>query len=74
MIVEINGKEGLVRDISTGAILNTDQTAYENYLANRERIKKQRLLNEQQAKQISDLKCELNDLKRLVSELINSKT
>jgi hypothetical protein len=30
--VNIQNKEGLIRDLSSGAVINTNRTEYENYL------------------------------------------
>ena len=56
--------ENFVRDINTGAVLNTNKEAYDAY-------KKQRtkLLNKD--REIDNLKSEMNELRQLVTQLLN---
>lgn len=71
MYVKIKTKDGLVRDMSSGAVLNTNQTDYENYLI---RKKQSELAKEQASKQveeINNLKNELGEIKQMLLSLIN---
>jgi hypothetical protein len=72
MFVNINNRNDLIRDCSSGAVLNTNTTEYENYLAKRKRL----LLEKQQIKErdaeITNLKAEISELKNLVTSLIES--
>jgi len=71
MYVKIENKDGLIRDISSGAVLNTNQTDYENYL---NRKKQAALAKEQSSKQveeINNLKNELGEIKKMLLALMN---
>lgn len=70
MIVEINGHDDLVRDISSGAILNTNRTEYENYVARRDQLKKQKELSTAQTDEINNIKNELAEIKQMLKALI----
>lgn len=68
--VQIEGKQGLVRDISSGAILNTNRTDYENYLAKRKQDAEQKQQLAEQQADINNIKNELTDIKDLLKTLI----
>lgn len=71
MYVKIENKDGLIRDMSSGAVLNTNRTDYENYL-NRKR--QAELAKEQAAKQadeINNLKNEISEIKQMLIALMN---
>lgn len=73
MYVNIEGKQGLVRDLSSGAILNVNRTDYENYLAKKKQAadQKQQLANQQE--DIDNIKSELADIKDLLKTLIRER-
>jgi hypothetical protein len=71
MYVKIENKDGLVRDISSGAVLNTNRTDYENYLT---RKRQAELVKEQASKQveeINNLKNELSEIKQMLLALMH---
>jgi hypothetical protein len=71
MYVKIQNKDGLVRDMSSGAVLNTNKTDYENYL---QRKRQAELAKEQVSKQveeINNLKNELSEIKQMLLALMN---
>jgi hypothetical protein len=71
MYVKIQNKDGLVRDMSSGAVLNTNRTDYENYLT---RKRQSELVKEQATKQveeINNLKNELSEIKQMLLALMN---
>lgn len=69
--IKVDGKDGLVRDMSTRAIINTNKSDYQNYLnrvtANKE---KQRQI-EEHSQDINNIKTELSDIKQMLLMLIN---
>lgn len=75
MIVNIEGHLGLVRDCSSGAILNTNNTEYENYLVRREKLKQQKLAETEKESrrdtELQDLKAEVQELKQMITGLVN---
>ena len=71
MLVEIQDKDGLVRDMSSGAILNTNKTDYENYLSRREQAKQAKFQLAQQSEEINNLKNDISEIKQMLVLLIN---
>lgn len=72
-LVQIEGKQGLVRDVSSGAILNTNRTEYENYLTKKKQAVEQKEQLVKQQKDIDNIKEELSDIKDLLKMLIREK-
>lgn len=71
MFVKIEGKEGLVRDMSSGAILNTSQSDYENYM---NRKKHESAAKDQLAKhsdELNNIKNEISEIKQMLMALMN---
>jgi len=58
------GHKNLYRDEKTGAILNTDNIEYNNYIRMRDEKLKQK-------NEIDNLKKELSEIKTLLKELLN---
>lgn len=67
---KVSNAESLVRDMTTGAILNNNASGYESYIAQRERIKKQKQQAAQQEEDINNIKSELSDIKTLLLHLL----
>ena len=73
MIVNIEGREGLVRDISSGAILNTNRSDYENYMIRKQQRQEQKATLDAQSAEINTLKAELEEIKSLLKTLIREQ-
>lgn len=74
MIIDIEGHPGIVRDMSSGAIVNTNKTDYENYLVSKSRAKN---LNEKvsmQAAEIQSIKSDLDQIKQMLSQLLTQQS
>lgn len=71
--VHIEGKDGLVRDIESRAVLNTNKAEYENYLANKAKRQREKLLQEHQQEEINQIKDELAEIKQLLVTLIRKE-
>ena len=69
MLVNIDGHEGLIRDCSTRAVLNTNQVAYEKYLQKRDQQLRAKQLADQQAAELNTLKSEIGELKQMIAML-----
>lgn len=69
-IINIKNHPDLVRDMTSGAILNTNQGEYENYLIRRQRKQEQQRILENQEAVINTLRNEVNELKSLVQMLL----
>jgi len=63
-MIPVEGHNNLFRDRETGAILNTDKSAYMNYIRMKE--KRQRERNELDA-----IKSDIEEIKSLLRELTN---
>jgi|APGre2960657373_1045057.scaffolds.fasta_scaffold490857_2 hypothetical protein len=70
-IVNIDGKDGLVRDTSTRAIININKIEYENHLVKREqsRIKQDQI--DQHSKEINSIKEDITELKQILLSLVD---
>lgn len=64
MYKKVEGHSELVRDMESGAIINNDTTAYENYIMMREQKLKEK-------ERIEKLENEVGEIKSLLKELIN---
>ena len=71
-IINIKNRPDLVRDMTSGAILNTNQGEYENYLIRRQRKQEQQRILENQEAVINTLRNEVNELKSLVQMLLQN--
>ena len=65
-LIPVEGYTTLGRDPASNAILNTDTTQYEAYIKARNEARKK-------TKEITDLKEEVAELKRLVNDLVRKE-
>ena len=65
-LIPVEGHTTLGRDPASNAILNTDTTQYEAYIKARNEARKKE-------KEITDLKDEVAELKRLVNDLVRKE-
>ena len=69
--IPVEGNSDLVRDPNTDQIINTNTTAYEQYMNRR----KQRKLEKEKSltieEDLASLKREMNEIKSLLKELVN---
>jgi len=63
-MIRVEGHQHLYRDEKTGAIVNCDSVAYNQYVStvNRRTLQK---------KELSDMRAEIDELKSLVKEILN---
>jgi len=66
--VKIADNSDFIKDLSSGAVINTNNNAYDARL---ERIEK-RKIDEQQSQDIIEMKTEIDDLKKLIKKLVNN--
>ena len=71
MYVKIENKDGLIRDISSGAVLNTNQTDYENYLNRKRQSELAKEQSSKQVEEINNLKNEIGEIKKMLLALMN---
>jgi len=62
--VPIKGRQGLVKDPATGAIINKDKKAYQEALSRHEQAQKQE-------NRIKSLENELNEVKNGISQILS---
>lgn len=69
-MLKVQGSESLVRDPSTHAIINTNESEYKAYAARQalNQQRKQQINN--QTKELESLKQEMVEIKRMLAELI----
>jgi hypothetical protein len=72
-VAKVKGHESLVRDMSSHAIVNMDDDAYEAYRRGRDNLKRQSEIIRTQAKEINDLKNDMEQIKEMLSTLIKGK-
>ena len=65
-LIPVEGHTTIGRDPASNAILNTDTTQYEAYIKARNEARKKE-------KEIKDLKDEVQELKRLVNDLVRKE-
>ena len=64
--IKVEGRPNLVRDTESGAILNTNKGAVENYIMIREK-------HENKDKQIEQMQSDIDELKQLVKQLVEKE-
>lgn len=67
---KVEGSQSLVRDSSTGAILQTSDIEYENYKRKREQTLNQQKQIQEQAAQIDSLKQDLLEMREIITSLL----
>ena len=73
-LIPVEGKDGWFRDSETNAIVSTDQSEYDKYMATYNKRQKEKDKNLALQKEVSELKSEMSDIKSLLLTLVNSKT
>ena len=66
-MIPVKGHSNLFRDENTKAIINTDKTAYENYINSRR-------VNSDKQFELDEMKKEIEELKSLLNELASKIT
>jgi hypothetical protein len=69
--LKVIGHDGLVRDPSSGAIINTNKTEYEEYMARMKEAEQRENAISQHTVEINNIKNELQDIKSLILQLLN---
>ena len=68
--LKVAGHAGLVRDTSTGAILNTNKSEYEEYIARQRQAEEREAEISQHTEDINNIKNELQDIKSLFLQIL----
>lgn len=69
--LKVIGHDGLVRDTSSGAIVNTNKAEYEQYMETKRRAEEREQKISQHSHEINNIKTELQEIKGLILQLIN---
>jgi hypothetical protein len=72
-LAKVEGHESLVRDLSSHAIVDTNDDGYEAYRRSRENAKKQSILIKNQKEEIDCLKSDIQEIKQMLNLLIRGK-
>jgi hypothetical protein len=72
-LVKVKDKDSLVRDMTSGAIINTNTTEYEMYLKRRNANKQMKDQLQSNTEEIKEIKTELSEIKSLLISLINKE-
>ena len=71
--VKIQNKDGLIRDLSSGAVINTNRTDRENYLQKRNASKELNQQIKQNADKIEKIESDVTEIKEMLAMLIKDK-
>jgi hypothetical protein len=71
--LRVKGLDGLIRDTSNQAILNTNSKEYESYVARRDAALAQKQELERQGIELKELRSDISEIKELISILINKQ-
>jgi hypothetical protein len=72
-VVKIQDSDSLVRDLASGAIINTNSVEYQNYLNKKTASKQMRDQIRQNSEEIKEIKSEISEIKNLLISLINKE-
>ena len=71
--IPVEGNTDLVRDPNTDQIINTNTSAYEQYISQRKKRKLEKEKSLSVEEDLASLKSEMNEIKSLLKELVNGK-
>jgi prefoldin subunit 5 len=71
--VKIKDKDGLIRDLSSGAVINTNRTDRENYLQKRNATKELNQQIKQNTDKIEKIESDVTEIKEMLAMLIKGK-
>ena len=69
--VKVKNQPNLMRDPSSNAILNDNQSDYDEYIARRDAANKRKEKSLNVEEDVAKLKSELSEIKSLLKELVN---
>ena len=72
-LIPVEGNNDLVRDPRTDQIINTNTSAYEQYISQRKKRKLEKEKSLSVEEDLASLKSEMNEIKSLLKELVNGK-
>lgn len=69
--LKVEGSDDLVRDTKTNAIINTNKSEYEAYIAKREHLRSNQEQIQLHGQEINRIKEDLSDIKQMLTALLN---
>ena len=69
-LVKVKNHENLSRDPFTNGIVNTNKSQYDEYIARRESVEKEKEKSSNMEEDLANLKGEINEIKSLLKELV----
>ena len=70
--IPVEGNSDLVRDPRTDSIINTNTNAYEQYISQRKKRKREKEKSLNIEEDLANLKSEMNEIKSLLKELVSN--
>ena len=70
-LLKVEGFDDLLKDPTTGVVVNTNTAAYQQYLAKRRKDELVTKQIESQAIEIQSLKSDLSEIKNLLTQILN---
>jgi len=71
--IKVEENQDLSRDKHSGAIVNTNTTAYDRAVARSKSAQKQRDSLRSATREINNIKCEMHEIKSLLQQLVGKK-
>lgn len=71
--LKVQGHDGLVRDTSSNAIINTSMVDYVQYMNQRKAAEQKENTIKTQAEEINNIKSELSDIKQMLTMLLKDR-
>lgn len=70
-LIPVEGHTNLARDPKTGAIVNTNQTQYEKYIATRNKLRSDEEKLNNTIEQVEEMKKDIDEIKDLLLKLVS---
>jgi len=72
-ILKVKDRDHLIKDVETGAVINTDTQAYEKRIRLRFETQRQRDQLRDAVREINSIKSEMHEMKSLLLKLVGKK-
>lgn len=72
-LIPVEGRPNLYRDVRSGAIINTDSTAYRQHLNHKLETENSKLKIKQIEEDVNTIRSEITEIKELLTNLFNKQ-
>ena len=72
-ILKVKDRDHLIKDVETGAVINTDTQAYEKRIRLRFETQRHRDQLRDAVREINNIKCEMHEMKSLLVKLVEKE-